>query len=109
LRTAPARGFGLGGGPGLAGELVASAGGRRGGRGAEPADATDLSAYARLVDALREGGYAPGADAFAPALGATASLLDHLGDRATVVFEDTVEIGRAACRERGEDRSSSST
>src|SRR6267143_2647948 len=34
-------------------------------------------------------------DASAPALGATASLLDHLGDRATVVFEDTVELDLA--------------
>src|SRR6266568_758057 len=55
-------------------------------------EGADLSPYAKLVDALREGGYAPGTDAFAPALGATASLLDHLGDRATVVFEDTVEL-----------------
>src|SRR5438270_414574 len=58
-------------------------------------EGADLSPYARLVDALREGGYAPGVDAFAPALGATASLLDHLGDRATVVFEDTVELDLA--------------
>src|SRR3989449_6266303 len=63
-----------------------------GGRAAEPPGGADLSPYARLVDSLREGGYAPGADAFAPRLGATASLLDHLGARATVVFEDTVEL-----------------
>ena len=95
LTVLPAREFSLERGPELAEKLIASAWGRLGGRGAEPADATDLSAYARLVDALREGGYAPGADAFAPALGATASLLDHLGDRATVVFEDTVELDLA--------------
>src|SRR4029077_18731110 len=58
-------------------------------------DGADLSPYAKLVDALREGGYAPGVDAFGPALGATASLLDHLGARATVVFEDTVELDLA--------------
>src|SRR5439155_10755569 len=52
----------------------------------------DLGGYARLAEALREGAYAPGADAFAPALGARASLLDHLGERGTVVFEDTVEL-----------------
>jgi len=73
------------------GERLASAGWDRAAR-AEDEEAADLTAYAHLVDSLREGGYAPGADAFAPALGATASLLDHLGDRATVVFEDTVEL-----------------
>src|SRR2546425_6532104 len=55
-------------------------------------NAPELAPYAHLAEALREGSYAPGADAFAPALGANASLLDHLGDRATVVFEDTVEL-----------------
>ena len=55
----------------------------------------DLGAYCALVDALREGREAPGLDAFAFALGATASLLDHLPDRATVVFEDSVELDLA--------------
>src|SRR5687767_9721014 len=53
----------------------------------------ELASYSALVEALREGRAAPGTDAFAAALGATASLLDHLGDRATVVFEDSVELG----------------
>ena len=53
----------------------------------------ELQPYAALVEALREGRAAPGTDAFAPALGATASLLDHLGERTTVVFEDSVELG----------------
>ncbi len=53
----------------------------------------ELQPYAALVEALREGRAAPGTDAFATILGATASLLDHLGERATVVFEDSVELG----------------
>jgi len=52
----------------------------------------ELRAYASLVDALREGRDVPGLHAFAAALGATASLLDHLPQRATVVFEDSVEL-----------------
>ncbi len=52
----------------------------------------DLGVYGGLVEALREGREAPGLDAFASALGATASLLDHLPERATVVFEDSVEL-----------------
>src|SRR4051812_32411772 len=52
----------------------------------------ELRAYATIVDGLREGRDVPGLHAFAPALGATASLLDHLPDRATVVFEDSVEL-----------------
>jgi transcription-repair coupling factor (superfamily II helicase) len=55
-------------------------------------DEGDLAPYAALLGALREGRDVPGLDAFAPALGATASLLDHLPDRATVVFEDSVEL-----------------
>src|SRR5438309_814329 len=93
LVVLPAREFALETAPALAQRLV-----RAGWDGLSHADGdegADLSPYARLVDALREGGYAPGVDAFAPALGATASLLDHLGDRATVVFEDTVELDLA--------------
>jgi transcription-repair coupling factor (superfamily II helicase) len=56
-------------------------------------DGDELASYVALVEALREGRAAPGTDAFAAALGATASLLEHLGDRATVVFEDSVELG----------------
>ena len=56
-------------------------------------DGDELASYVALVEALREGRAAPGTDAFAAALGATASLLDHIGDRATVVFEDSVELG----------------
>jgi transcription-repair coupling factor (superfamily II helicase) len=55
----------------------------------------ELRAYGALLEALREGREAPGFDAFAPALGATASLLDHLPERATVVFEDSVELDLA--------------
>src|SRR5881392_490066 len=93
LIVLPAREFALETAPALAQRLV-----RAGWDGLSHADSdegADLSPYDRLVDALREGGYAPGVDAFAPALGATASLLDHLGDRATVVFEDTVELDLA--------------
>ena len=59
-----------------------------------PADAEgdELRAYAAIIEALREGRDVPGLDAFAPALGATASLLDHLPDRATVIFEDSIEL-----------------
>ncbi len=52
----------------------------------------ELRPYASIVDALREGRDAPGLHAFAPSLGATASLLDHLPARATVIFEDSVEL-----------------
>src|SRR5438270_9393246 len=93
LIVLPAREFALETAPALAQRLV-----RAGWDGLSHADGdegADLSPYARLVDALREGGYAPGVDAFAPSLGATASLLDHLGARATVVFEDTVELDLA--------------
>src|SRR6266550_3183316 len=93
LVVLPAREFSMERAPEL-GEHLASAGWDRTAR-ADDEEAADLSAYARLVESLREGGYAPGADAFAPSLGATASLLDHLGDRATVVFEDTVELDLA--------------
>ncbi|HEV8470917.1 MAG TPA: transcription-repair coupling factor [Candidatus Limnocylindria bacterium] len=93
LVVLPAREFSMENAPELA-ERLAEAGWDRAAR-ADDEEAADLSLYARLVDSLREGGYAPGADAFAPALGATASLLDHLGDRGTVVFEDTVELDLA--------------
>src|SRR3989475_6300884 len=92
LIVLPAREFSMERAPELAERLASANWPGAGGRAAEPPGGADLSPYARLVDSLREGGYAPGADAFAPPLGATASLLDHLGDRATVVFEDTVEL-----------------
>ena len=92
LVVLPAREFSMERAPELAERLASANWPGGGGRAAEPPDGADLSPYARLVDSLREGGYTPGADAFAPPLGATASLLDHLGDRATVVFEDTVEL-----------------
>ena len=53
---------------------------------------TDLRPYAAIAEALREGRDVPGLDAFAPALGATASLLDHLPDRASVIYEDLIEL-----------------
>src|SRR2546427_2291639 len=93
LVVLPAREFALETAPAL-GERLARAGWDRLAE-ADGDEGPDLSPYARLLDALREGGYAPGADALAPSLGATASLLDHLGDRATVVFEDTVELDLA--------------
>src|SRR3989475_2546753 len=93
LVVLPAREFALETAPAL-GERLARAGWDRLAQ-ADGDEGPDLSPYARLLDALREGGYAPGADALAPSLGATASLLDHLGDRATVVFEDTVELDLA--------------
>ena len=93
LIVLPAREFPLETAPALAEKLV-RAGWDRLAHGDDD-EGSDLSPYARLLDALREGGYAPGADAFAPNLGATASLLDHLGARATVVFEDTVELDLA--------------
>jgi len=92
LVVLPAREFSMERAPELAERLASANWPGAGGRAAEPPGGADLSPYARLVDSLREGGYAPGADAFAPRLGATASLLDHLGARATVVFEDTVEL-----------------
>jgi transcription-repair coupling factor (superfamily II helicase) len=83
----PAREYSLEGAPALA-ERLAAAGWEK------PRDEEDeLRPYGALVEALREGRTAPGIDAFAHALGATASLLDHLGDRGTVVFEDSVELG----------------
>ncbi|MDP9252392.1 MAG: hypothetical protein M3O80_05235, partial [Chloroflexota bacterium] len=83
----PAREYSLEGSAALAERLAAAKWDQR--RDEED----ELQPYAALVDALREGRVAPGTDAFAPALGATASLLDHLGERATVVFEDSVELG----------------
>src|SRR5438093_10798273 len=93
LIVLPAREFALEAAPALAERLNRAGWDRL--AGADGGDGPDLSPYGRLVDALREGGYAPGVDAFAPTLGATASLLDHLGERATVVFEDTVELDLA--------------
>ncbi|MEP7002947.1 MAG: transcription-repair coupling factor [Chloroflexota bacterium] len=56
----------------------------------------ELSDYAVLLEGLRQGQYAPGVDTFAPLLGATSSLIQHLPpDRATVVFEDSVELALA--------------
>src|SRR5205809_2036600 len=93
LIVLPAREFALEAAPGLAERLNRAGWDRL--AGADDEDGAALSPYGRLVDTRREGGYAPGVDAFAPSLGATASLLDHLGDRATVVFEDTVELDLA--------------
>src|SRR5437899_4025155 len=93
LVVLPAREFALETAPALAERLNRAGWDRL--ASADGEDGADLSPYGRLVDALREGGYAPGVDAFAPTLGATASLLDHPGDRATVVFEDTVELDLA--------------
>ena len=56
----------------------------------------DLADYTALLEGLRQGQYAPGVDTFAPLLGATSSLIAHLPpDRATVVFEDSVELALA--------------
>ncbi len=55
----------------------------------------ELAPYGEIIEPLRQRAYAPGVEAFAAQLGATASLLDHLPDRATVVFEDTVELDLA--------------
>ncbi|MEA2661966.1 MAG: hypothetical protein QOH08_1538, partial [Chloroflexota bacterium] len=56
----------------------------------------NLTDHIALLEGLRQGQYAPGVDAFAPLLGATASLVSHLPpDRATVVFEDSVELALA--------------
>jgi len=81
----PAREISLEGGPALA-ERLAGAGWER------LADHPELAAYAAIVEPLRQRAYAPGLEAFAPALGADASLLDHLSDRSTVVLEDSVEL-----------------
>src|SRR6059058_2656054 len=80
LTVLPAREFSLERASEVAERLVA-AGWDRAARDEE--DGPDLGGYARLAEALREGAYAPGADAFAPALGAGASLLDQIG---TVLF-----------------------
>src|SRR2546427_1137058 len=97
----PAREFSLERAPELAGRLA-----RAGWYKLDTENAPELAPYAHLAEALREGSYAPGADAFAPALGANASLLDHLGDRVTVVFEDTVELelARDALEAQAEER-----
>jgi transcription-repair coupling factor (superfamily II helicase) len=88
-------------------ERLASAGWESVGR--EETEGDELRAYAAIVEALREGRDVPGLDAFAPALGATASLLDHLPERATVIFEDSIELElaqdahEAQAEERRED------
>ena len=81
----PAREISLDHGPDVAERLAAA-----GWEGL--AEHPELAAYAALVEPLRQRSYTSGAEAFAPALGATASLVDHLPDRATVVFEDTVDL-----------------
>ncbi|MEK7862943.1 MAG: CarD family transcriptional regulator, partial [Chloroflexota bacterium] len=85
----PAREYSLERGAALAAELAAAGWEAIGG------DDEDLRPYGALVEALREGRDAPGLDAFARALGATASLLDHLPDQSSVVFEDSVELDLA--------------
>jgi len=89
LTVLPAREYTLEGGPDLAERLAAA--------GWEAlATNEELAAYAGVVEPLRNLTYAPGTDAFAPLLGATASLLDHLpGGRGTVVFEDSIELSLA--------------
>ncbi len=82
----PAREYSLERGPEVAERLAAA------GWESLSGDAEDLVPYRSLVDALREGRDAAGLDAFAAALGATASLLGHLGERASVIFEDSVEL-----------------
>ncbi len=84
----PAREYSLERGPEVA-ERLAQAGWSEAGA---DAGGEDLRPYAALVDALREGRDVPGLDAFASALGATASVLDHLPERATIIFEDSVEL-----------------
>ena len=55
----------------------------------------ELGPYGAVIEPLRQRAYAAGLEAFAPLLGAAASVLDHLPARATVVFEDTVELDLA--------------
>jgi transcription-repair coupling factor (superfamily II helicase) len=87
LVVLPAREISLERGPEVA-ERIASAG--WGGLGEGFTD------YTQLLEGLRQGQYAPGVHTFAPLLGATASLVAHLpADRATVVFEDSVELALA--------------
>jgi transcription-repair coupling factor (superfamily II helicase) len=95
----PAREFGLADAPAIA-ERLAEAGWESVG------DDEELAPYAALVERLRQRSYAPGADCFASVLGATASLLDHLEDRSTVVLEDSVELGLSwdALESQAEDR-----
>jgi len=82
----PTRELSLDGGPELA-DRLAHAGWE------DLAQHEELSSYATIAEPLRQLRYVPGADAFAPALGATASLLDHLAtDGTSVVFEDSVEL-----------------
>ncbi len=84
----PAREISLDGGPALA-ERLAAAGWE------DLAGHPDLAPFAAAIEPLRQRAYAPGLEAFAPVLGADASLLDHLPERSTVVLEDTVELGLA--------------
>ncbi|HUG56458.1 MAG TPA: CarD family transcriptional regulator, partial [Candidatus Limnocylindrales bacterium] len=84
----PAREISLDAGPELA-ERLADLGWDR------LASHEELAPYGEIVEPLRQRSYVPGVEAFAAQLGATASLLDHLPDRATVVLEDTVELDLA--------------
>jgi len=82
----PTRELSLGGAPELADRLARSG-------WEELSRHPELSPYASVVEPLRQLRYVAGADVFAPALGATASLLDHLAPSGTsVVFEDSVEL-----------------
>ncbi len=81
----PARELSLDGAPALA-ERLADAGWER------VADNEDLAAFAAVVEPMRQRAYAPGVEDFAAALGADASILDHLPGRSTVVLEDTIEL-----------------
>src|SRR5438309_1974267 len=78
LVVLPAREFALEGAPALA-EKLARAGWDRLAH-ADDDEGADLSPYARLVDALREGGYAPGVDAIAPARDVTAVRQETVED-----------------------------
>jgi len=83
----PPREFTLEAGPELADRLASSG-------WEDVAGHEELAAYAAIVEPLRELRYVPGTDAFAAALGATASLLDHTAEDGTsIVLEDSVELG----------------
>ncbi len=84
----PARELTLDDGPRVAERLAAAGWEKLGADG-------DLAAFGAIVEPLRQRADAPGVEAFAPLLGASASLVDHLPDQATVVFEDTVELDLA--------------
>ncbi|CAN5163460.1 transcription-repair coupling factor [soil metagenome] len=87
LLVLPTREYGLDAAPSLADRLAAAG-------WDDLADREELAGYGKILEPLRNMQYAPGTDAFATALGAGASLLDHLDPAAsTVVFEDSVELG----------------